>query len=180
MIGQMSRHPRMQARIWNDLVARGEIVRFSQQAELYKGSMLMADAIDRHVGRLISDLRTRMRSLPPPVHYASGLTVSETRIRQIVNDVLPQRASVDRLNGRREELIRRVVESLWPPGLRDPRMSREEAVRFRKDIRDTVVHGVSRAWEHLDFREEYVAMLSDTDRMLRVPPHYSSAAGLTV
>ena len=168
MIGQMSRRPRMQARIWNGLVARGEIVRFSQQAELYKGSMLMADAIDRHVGRLISDLRTRMRSLPPPVHDASGLTVPETRIRQIVNDVLPQRASVDRLNGRREELIRRVVESLWPPGLRDPRMSREEAVRFRQDIRDTVVHGVNRAWEHLDFREEYVAMLSDTDRMLRL------------
>ena len=169
MFGQMSRRPRLEARIWKGLLARGEIMRFSQQAELFKGSMLMADAIDRHVGRLISDLRTRMRSLPPPVHGASGLTVPETRIRQIVNDALPERASVDGINRRREELIRRVVESLWPASMRDPRMGREEAARFRKDIRDdTVVPWCNRAWEHLDFREEYVAMLSDTDRMVRL------------
>ena len=169
MIGQMSRRPRREPRIWRGLLARGEIVRFSQQAELFKGSMLMADAIDRHVGQLITDLTTRMRSLPPPVHDASGLTVPETRLRQIVNDVLPQRGSVDGLNRRREELVRLVVESLWPAWMRDPRMARDEAARFRKSIRDdTVVPWCDRAWEQLDFQEEYVAMLSDTDRMVRL------------
>ena len=46
-------------------------------------------------------------------------------------------------------------------------MGREEAMRFRRDIRDdTVVPWCNRAWEHIDFQEAYVAMLSDPDRMV--------------
>ena len=73
------------------------------------------------------------------------------------------------MNGRREDFISRVVESLWPPSTRDPRMGREEAVKFRRNIRDdTVVPWCSRAWEHVDFQEEYVALLSDPDRLARL------------
>ena len=169
MIGQMSRRPRREARIWKNLLAPGETLRFNEQAELFKGSMLMADAIDRHVGELVSDFKRSVRSLPPPVHQVSGLTVPESRIRQILNDVLPNRASVDRVNRRREDFISRVVGALWPPSRRDPRMSREEALRFRRDVRDdTVVPWCDRAWEHIDFQEEYVAMMSDPDRMVRL------------
>ncbi len=93
----------------------------------------------------------------------------ESRIRQILNDVLPTRASVDRVNRRREEFISRVVGALSSQSRRDPRMGREEAMRFRRDIRDdTVVPWCNRAWEHIDFQEAYVAMLSDPDRMVRL------------
>ena len=169
MIGQMSRRPRSEARIWKNLLAPGETLRFNERAELFKGSMLMADAIDRHVGELTSDIKSRVRSLPPPVHRMLGLTIPESRIRQILNDVLSPKAPADRLNLRREEFINRVVEVLWPPSRRDPRMGREEVVRFRRHIRcDTIVPWCNRAWRHFDFQEEYVAMLSDPARMLRL------------
>ncbi|MCY4355638.1 MAG: UvrD-helicase domain-containing protein [Truepera sp.] len=169
MIGQMSRRPRREARIWKNLLAPGETLRFNEQAELFKGSMLMADAIDRHVGEKVGDFRRRVRSLPSPVHQVSGLTVPESRILDILNEVLPGRASADRVNRRREEFISRVVESLWPRSRCDPRMGREEAIRFRNDIRDnTITPWCNRAWEHIDFQEEYVAMLSDPDRMVRL------------
>ena len=169
MIGQMSRRPRREARIWKNLLAPGETLRFNEQAELFKGSMLMADAIDRHVGELTGDIKRRVRSLPPPVHQVSRLTVPESRIRQILIDVLPNRAPVDRINQRREEFISRVVGALSSQGRRDPRMGREEAMRLRRDIRDdTVVPWCNHAWEHIDFEEEYVAMLSDPGRMVRL------------
>ena len=131
--------------------------------------MLMADAIARHVGELASDFKRGVLSLPAPVHQASGLTVPESLIRQIINEVLPNRVLVDRVNQRREEFIDRVTESLWPTGRRDSRISREEAIRLRRDIRDnTVVPWCNPAWEHVDFQEEYVAMLSDPDHLIRL------------
>ncbi len=169
MMGQMSRRPRREARIWKNLLAPGTRLRFNEQAELFKGSMLMADAIDRHVGELSSDIKRRTRSLSAPVHQVSGLTMPESRMSQILNDVIPQRTSVDRMNQRREEFINRVVEALWPPSRRNPQIGREETVRFLKDVRDdTVAPWCNAAWEHIDFREEYIAMLSDPDRMVRL------------
>ena len=169
MIGQMSRRPRREARIWKNLLAPGETVPFNEQAELFKGSMSMADVIDRHIGEMVGNLRRRVRSLPSPIHQTSGLTVPESRIHDILTEVLPGRASADRVNLRRDEFISRVVESLWPRSRRDPRMGREEAVRFRNDLRNnTVTPWCNRAWEHIDFQEEYVAMLSDPDRMVRL------------
>ena len=167
MTDQMSRRPRSEARIWKNLLAPGEALRFNEQAELFKGSTLMADAIDRHVGELVADFRKKVRSLPPPVHQVSGLTVPESRIRQVVNEVLPGRASADRVNSRREEFISRMVDSLWSQGRRDPGMSREEAVRFRNNIRNnTVAPWCNQAWEPINFQDEYVAMLSDPDRLM--------------
>ena len=68
MIGQMSRRPRVDARIWRNLLAPGETQRFNERAEAFKGSMIMGEAIDRHLAELVNDSRQRARSLPPLVH----------------------------------------------------------------------------------------------------------------
>ena len=169
IIGQMSRRPRLDARIWRNLLAPGEKVRFNEQAELFKGSMLMADAIDRHVGELVSDFRQRARSLPPLQHQGSGIPVPETRIREILNRVLPGRGSADRVNRRREDFINQLLDLVWLQHRPDRCMAREEIARFRHEIREnTVVPWCNRAWEHIDFQEEYVAMLSDSHGMVRL------------
>ena len=167
IVGQMSRRPRLDTRIWRNLLAPGENLRFNEQAELFKGSMLMADAIDRHVGELVSDFRQRARSLPPLQYQGSGIPVPETRIREILNRVLPGRGSADRVNRRREDFINQVVDLVWLQHRPDRRMPREEVARFRHEIREnTVAPWCNRAWEHVDFQEEYVAMLSDPDKMV--------------
>ena len=169
IVGQMSRGPRLEARIWRNLLAPGEKLRFNEQAELFKGSTFMADAIDRHVGELVGDFRQRARSLPPLVHQGSGVTVPESRIRELLNRVLPGRGSADRVNRRREDSISQVLDLVWLQRRANRRMTREEADRFRNDIREnTVVPWCDRAWEHVDFQEEYVAMLSDPDNMVRL------------
>ena len=103
------------------------------------------------------------------VHPGSGVTVPESRIRELLNGVLPSRGTVDRVNHRREDFISRVVESVWLQRSPGPRMSRDEADRMRSDIRNnTVVPWCDRVWENVDFQEEYVAMLSDPDRMVQL------------
>ena len=169
IIGQMSRRPRLDARIWRNLLAPGEKVRFNERAELFKGSMFMADAIDRHVGELVSDFRQRARSLPPLQHRGSGIPVPETRIREILNRVLPGRGSADRVNRRREDFINQLVDLVWLQRRPNRRMAREEIARFRHEIQEnTVVPWCNQAWEHVDFQEEYFAMLYDPDDMVRL------------
>ena len=169
IVGQMSRRPRLDTRIWRNLLAPGDKPRFNEQAELFKGSMPMADAIDRHVGELVSDFRQRARSLPPLQHQGSGIPVPEARIREILNRVLPGRGSADRVNRLREDFINQLVDQVWLQHRPDRRMPREEVARFRHEIREnTVAPWCNRAWEHVDFQEEYVAMLADPEDMVRL------------
>ena len=53
----MSERVRIRPRIWNDLLNNGTMRRFNQEAETFKGSLAMADAIERHVKRLGNDTR---------------------------------------------------------------------------------------------------------------------------
>ena len=169
IIGQMSRRPRLDARIWRNLLAPGENLRFNEQAELFKGSMFMADAIDRHIGELASGFRQRGRSLPPLQHQGMGITVPETRIREALNRALPGKGAVDRVNRRREDFINQLVDSVWLQRRPDRRLDRIEAARLKNEIREkTVVPWCNRAWEHVDFQEEYLAMLSNPANMLRL------------
>ena len=175
IIGQMSRRPRIDQRIWRNLLAPGETQRFNEQAEAFKGSMAMADAIERHVGDLINNVRQKARSLPALVHQQSEVTVPESRIRDLLNEVLPGRGTLDRMNRRREDFINRLVDSVWFQSRHNSRIARAETYQLRNDIRDnTVVPWCDQVWKHVDFQEEYVAMLSDPDRMVRLSRNHLS------
>ena len=175
MVGHMSRRPRRESRIWNNLLAPGETLRFNEHTELFKGSMFMADAIDRHVGELVRDFRQRARSLPSLQHHGAGIPVPETSIREALNRVLPSRGSVDRVNRRREGFINQLVDLVWFQIRPGRGIAKKEADRLRKDIREnTVVPWCDRTWQHVDFQKEYVAMLSDPDRMVRLSRNHLS------
>ena len=175
IIGQMSRRPRLDARIWRNLLAPGENLRFNEQAELFKGSMFMADAIDRHVGELVNGFRQRVRSLPPFQHQETGIEVSETRISEALNRALPGKGTVDRVNRRREDFINQLVDSVWLQRRPDHRRDREETARLKNEIKEkTVVPWCNRAWSHVGFQEEYLAMLSDPDNIRRLSREHLS------
>ena len=175
IIGQMSRRPRIDARIWRNLLAPGENLRFNEVAELFKGSMLMADAIDRHVGEMVNGFRRRARSLPPLQHQEMGITVPEARISEALNRALPGRGAVDRVNRRREDFINQLVDLVWLQRRPDRRRDGEETARLRNEIREkAVIPWCNRAWKHVGFQEEYLAMLSDPDNMRRLSREHLS------
>ena len=157
------------------MLAPGENLRFNEQAELFKGSMFMADVIDRHIGELVNGFRQRARSLPPLQHQGTGITVPEARIIEALNRALPGRGTVDRVNRRREDFINQLVDLVWLQRSPDHRRSGQETARLRSEVREkTVVPWCNRAWKHVDFQEEYLAMLSDADNMLRLSREHLS------
>ena len=156
-------------------MAPGENLRFNEQAELFKGSMFMADAIDRYVGELVNGFRQRVRSLPPFQHQETGIEVSETRISEALNRALPGKGAVDRVNRRREDFINQLVDSVWLQRRPDHRRGREETARLKNEIKEkTVVPWCNRAWSHVGFQEEYLAMLSDPDNIRRLSREHLS------
>ena len=60
----------------------------------------------------------------------------ETRIREILNRVLPGRGSADRVNRRREDFINQLVDLVWLQRRPNRRMAREEIARFRHEIQE--------------------------------------------
>ena len=110
LIGRLSARTPIRARIWNDLLARGEITRFDEEAETFKGSLAMADVIDRHVLEMAASVRRRCLELPTEIPgLLSPGSLSRAQIRSVVNSVLRLTERGRGLNRRREEFIDRVT-----------------------------------------------------------------------
>ncbi len=166
-------------RIWNNLLDKGEMTRFDKDAETFKGSLAMADAIDRYVAETVASVRRRCLRLSgniPGLGTAPRLSGAE--IRSIVKEVLPSSSREWRLNRRREDFIGRIVRAVLSTGrgvqtsLFAPESRRQadrgELDRRRAETRSAVSRWCDRAWRHLDFKEGYVALLSDAERMIRL------------
>ena len=65
--GRLSERTSIRPRIWNDLLSRGEMRRFDERAETFKGSLAMADAIERHAADLANQVRRRCEELPTTI-----------------------------------------------------------------------------------------------------------------
>ena len=179
LIGLLSVRTPSRPRIWNDLLARGEVRRFDERAETFKGSLAMADVIERHVAEIAGAIRKRCLRLPTQIEE-SGSTgrVPRTLIKSVVNDLLQPSARGQRLNRLREDFIDRIVPAIQstdqdfqPPlfsveGRRH--QDRRELERRQTEVRDAVARWCDMAWEHIDFREEYLALLSDPEALVRL------------
>ncbi len=167
-------------RIWNNLLDKGDMTRFDKDAETFKGSLAMADAINRYVAETVASVRRRCLRLSgniPGLGTAPRLSGAE--IRSIVKkEVLPSSSREWRLNRCREDFIGRIVRaalstgrgvqtSLFAPESRH-QADRGELDRRRAETRSAVSRWCDRAWRHLDFKEGYVALLSDAERMIRL------------
>ena len=54
---------RIQPRVWNNLIDKGEMTLYSDSAEAFKGSLAMAELLERHVSRLSTQIRGRCKML---------------------------------------------------------------------------------------------------------------------
>lgn len=174
--------------IWNNLLNRGEVRDFDEKAETFKGSLAMADAMDRHVAELAARIRQSCRELGPVLGPDSRVRVTRDQVRVTLGEVLPRRSAQLFLNRQREEFIRRIsalVEEGGPVGSRARRagarrrsIGREALDRERRErnelesrrrlIRDAVVDWCESAWPSIDFRQEYTELLSNSENMARL------------
>ena len=154
-------------RIWRNLLKSGKITPFNEGAETFKGSLAMADTIDRHVAETAGAVRRRCLRLPseiPGLDLTNGL--SRAQIRSLVNDAFRASVRGQHLNRQREDFISRVMRLVRPTSRGRSQLERGELERRRTEVRNAVVLWCDKAWKYIDFREEYIALLSDPERMV--------------
>ncbi len=191
----MSARVTVRPKIWNSLLSTGGMGDFDEQSETFKGSLGMADAMDRHVSERARETRKRCLDLDPIVGPDFVVRVTRQQVKDTLDAVLPARAAGQFLNRLRDDFISRIirmVEQAGPLGrrlqraqsqrqrgardaLERTRRDRSETERRRAVIRDVVESWCESAWQPIDFRQEYAALLSDADRMARLSRNALSA-----
>ena len=175
--GCLSARTPVRARIWSNLLDRGELTRYDEAAETFKGSLAMADVLDKHVAATTRETRRRCLQLSTEIHGREttyGTTADE--IRSALISVLQSAGRGEGLNQRRERFIELIAGSAQVLERERPRRDfreltlegyRRERER-RAEVRDAVSKWCDSAWPHLDFREEYFALLAHRERMSRL------------
>ncbi len=169
LISRLSEVVRIRPRIWNDLLNNGTMRRFNEEAETFKGSLAMSDAIERHVKGLVNDTRRRLRRLPELVDARDGnIRISRDEIKRVVNEVLRDSNSIVGLNRRRENFIAQITNLALNKGRNSSRFRGLRPYQIRDDLRNRLVEPwCDTQWKRLDFKEEYVSLLSDSEDMSR-------------
>lgn len=165
--GRLSARTSINRRIWRHLQspqARGEMRQFDEPAETFKGSLAMADVIERRVADLANQVRRRCEELPPTIPSIDYLRMTKDQIKSAVNKALPTSERGRRMNGRKQEFINQVM-LLIREAARGRRPTGSDALRLQ---RNAVAAWCGEVWEHIDFRDEYIDLLSDPERMMRL------------
>ena len=189
--GRLSESVNIKPRIWNDLLTNGEARRFDEEAERFKGSLAMANAMERRAAELATEIRKRCEALPPVLGQDGSERVSQQRVLDALDAALPKRGDKTFLNVRRADFVRRIREIAErnSPALqrrRRPaatqtrsadaeRRERNETERLRTALRNAVSEWLGDAWPRADFKREYAAMLSDAGEMVRLSGNRLSA-----
>ena len=161
--GKLSDRPSIRPRIWSDLLNFGELRNYDGRAETFKGSLAMADTIDKRVNALATDIRRacrRLRAITPSDKRFTG--VSEESIRAALLEALPTSERGRHLNRRREVFIDRIAREIQYAD--NPRRRQPSSEEYDR-IRGAVARWCDVAWNRIDFRAEYLAMLSDSESM---------------
>ena len=103
-----SRQVRFQPRILSDLQTYGEMRGYDEAAETFKGSLLMADALDRHVYDRTRRIRSRMNGIGPLLGPDGKVRVTARQVKDALAEALPGRGGLDFPNRRREIFISRI------------------------------------------------------------------------
>ena len=169
LIGRLSESVRVRPRIWNDLLNNGTMRRFNEEAETFKGSLAMADAIERHMKGLVNDVRRRIKRLPALVDQRdSRIRISKDEINRTVNEVLRGVNNSVELNRRRENFIAQITNLAFNRGRGASRFRNARPYQIREELQKQLVEPwCDTQWKRLDFKEEYVSLLSDPENMER-------------
>ncbi len=162
--------------IWNSLLANGEVKlsEFDETAETFKGSLHMADILQRHVRRLEGDIHRRCRDLPPVMGPDRSVRVTKERVAAEVEAVFASDGAA--LDRRRASFVERISAIALQAGLpRRRQLSLDEMDQRRNLIAPVIESWCNAQWRRIDFREEYIALLSDPELMLDLAPKRGSA-----
>ncbi len=167
LIARLSETVRIRPRIWNDLLNNGEMRRFNEDAETFKGSLTMADAIERHVKELVNDTRRRVKRLSPLVdEHDSRIRITKDEINRIANEALRGVNSGVGLNRGRDNFIAQITNLTFNRGQGAIRFRNVRPSQIREQLqRQLVEPWCDMQWKRLDFKEEYVSLLSDPEDM---------------
>ena len=159
----------IRARIWNDLLNNGRMRNFDEGAESFKGSLLMADAIDKHVIEMAAQIKRRTLDLPEAIPGAEPVAVvRKDQIKAALDNALPMSSRGQSLNRRRDNFINQIVRLVDRPTRPRQQQYIFEELERRTERRDRVAKWCDGKWPRIDFRDEYVSMLSAPKNMLKL------------
>ena len=156
------------ARIWNNLLEKGDMTDYDETAESFKGSMGMADALGRYVRQLTQDIRRSVRTISALTLLSAGrrITVSESEIRTVLNRILPGDAGTAPLNVRRQEFVNAIINIVLTKAELIGRTRGQEEQRLRHRISTNYVDPwLASKWPEIDFQQEYINLLSNPERL---------------
>ena len=170
---------RIQPRVWNNLIDKGEMTLYSERAEAFKGSLAMAELLERHVSRLATQVRGRCKMLLAPREgmRLEGLpSVSREEVDAALGAAFSDVDKSYRLNERRQSLIShivRLVQAKRLTGRRQLGLDFEETLPFeelrqRREVERRVSDWCDQAWQRIDVRQEYARLLSDGEEVQRL------------
>lgn len=157
------------SKIWNHLLDSGRLTRYNESAERFKGSMAMAETLDRYVAGWSERIRRAGQQTPPLRVSLDGqnrFVVSQSDILAICDAVFSAAGPNPALNRQRQEFIDRIAGRVWSISSQAGRVSQSEAEHQRQRIARAYINPwLETWWPRLDFREEYAALLSDPERL---------------
>ena len=170
--GLHSRRLRIESRIWNHLLDKGELQDYDAIAESLKGSTAMALTLSRHVSELARGVRAALGNVQTfPVSVGNDRYVGVTKgdIRDAVTNAFSIRESGTFLNRLRRRFFQSLTESIVSRAGGIGRRRPDEARQFRSEIESQLEDApVATAWPVFDFRQEYIGLLRDPERLTRL------------
>ena len=161
----MSKKVNFRSKIWENLLAQGKLTLFNGEAETVKGSLVIADTLDRYVRDLASSIRKSCLELPPIVDPYSRDSLSNDTIKSVVNSYVELRPDRRPLNVARSAFISRITNLLSAGRRLAGQMRLEDSDNA---LRARVVNWCDAAWPETDFKDKYLEFLSDPERMIRL------------
>ncbi|MCE2469155.1 MAG: ATP-binding domain-containing protein [Dehalococcoidia bacterium] len=172
MAEQRSVRVQFQSHLWNHLLSQGELTLYSEEAESLKGSLDMVSVLERYVAE---------RSKRIGIQCVSALkgtageelerfrTLSRAEAQNALDTAFAPSAHNSPLNKRRADFINSVAS-----------MARAKiSTRYvdeRREAEGQAEAWCRRVWPRLNVREEYLALLSNPDALVRLPTKRISEA----
>ena len=164
---------RSRGRIWDDLLERGEITRFSERAEAFKGSLDMAGLLERRVLAAVKRIESRCRKQLPlreGKRLADGTIITRDEIAGALNAAFSDVGGDAYPNAMRLKFIDRIAELARSKRRASARRQDQdgfEELRRSGEARREITDWADEAWPRIDFRREYAALLSGGDALRR-------------
>ena len=168
----------IRSRIWNHLLDKGELRDYDAEAESIKGSVAMADALDRHVSQLARSVRAALRDVQPFRVRISGDTqgaVTKGDIRDATADALSGGGSQPMLNRQRRRFFRLLTDNIVSRAGGIGRRRPDEARQFRRDIEARLENSpVADAWPVYSSQEVYAGLFNDPEQFSQLTSYQVS------